>query len=199
MNITLYLVKYFLTLILIITLVETTNAQIMYRTRYRTAIMVESFAISPLGSINVEFLPVRWKNSFLALRTGFGFLPGGKSVATGSAANGAGISIPTSVTYNYLINNLRRGINKRVAVRCQSAPSKIASEWFIEMGAGFTPVAYKGTETRSYSFGIFGLRQQVIFDIPPHPRVVFLRVNFTPSYSFGKYELRGGLGLGVSL
>ena len=193
--------KYFLTLIVIITLVETANAQIMYRTRYRTAIMAESFAISPLGSINVEYLPIRWQNSFLALRTGFGFLPGGggNSVGAVSVSNGGGISIPTSVTYNYLINNLRKSINKRVAVRCQSAPSKIASEWFIEMGAGFTPVAYKGTETRSYSFGIFGLRQQVIFDIPPHPRVVFLRVNFTPSYSFGKYELRGGLGLGVSL
>ena len=190
--------KYFLTLIVIITLVEKANAQIMYRTRYRTAIMVESFAISPLGSINVEYLPIRWKTSFLALRTGFGFLPGGKSVGTAPAIGG-GISVPTSVTYNYLINNLRRGINKRVSLRCQSAPSKIASEFFVEMGAGFTPIAYRGSETRSYSFGIIGLRQQVIFDIPPHPRVVFLRVNFTPSYSFGKFELRGGLGLGVSL
>jgi len=170
----------------------------MYRTRYRTAIMVESFAISPLGSINVEYLPIRWKTSFLALRTGFGFLPGGKSVGTAPAIGG-GISVPTSVTYNYLINNLRRGINKRVSLRCQSAPSKIASEFFVEMGAGFTPIAYRGSETRSYSFGIIGLRQQVVFDIPPRPRVVFIRVNFTPSYSFGKFELRGGLGLGVSL
>jgi len=191
-------VKYFLTLIVIITLVEKANAQIMYRTRYRTAIMVESFAISPLGSINVEYLPIRWKTSFLALRTGFGFLPGGKSVGTAPAIGG-GISVPTSVTYNYLINNLRRGINKRVSLRCQSAPSKIASEFFIEMGAGFTPIAYRGSETRSYSFGIIGLRQQVVFDVPPRPRVVFIRVNFTPSYSFGKFELRGGLGLGVSL
>ena len=190
--------KYFLTLIVIITLVEKANAQIMYRTRYRTAIMVESFAISPLGSINVEYLPIRWKTSFLALRTGFGFLPGGKSVGTAPAIGG-GISVPTSVTYNYLINNLRRGIHKRVSLRCQSAPSKIASEFFIEMGAGFTPIAYRGSETRSYSFGIIGLRQQVVFDIPPRPRVVFIRVNFTPSYSFGKFELRGGLGLGVSL
>lgn len=190
--------KYFLTLIVIITLVEKANAQIMYRTRYRTAIMVESFAISPLGSINVEYLPIRWKTSFLALRTGFGFLPGGKSVGTAPAIGG-GISVPTSVTYNYLINNLRRGINKRVSLRCQSAPSKIASEFFIEMGAGFTPIAYRGSETRSYSFGIIGLRQQVVFDVPPRPRVVFIRVNFTPSYSFGKFELRGGLGLGVSL
>lgn len=190
--------KYFLTLIVIITLVEKANAQIMYRTRYRTAIMVESFAISPLGSINVEYLPIRWKTSFLALRTGFGFLPGGKSVGTAPAIGG-GISVPTSVTYNYLINNLRRGIHKRVSLRCQSAPSKIASEFFIEMGAGFTPIAYRGSETRSYSFGIIGLRQQVVFDVPPRPRVVFIRVNFTPSYSFGKFELRGGLGLGVSL
>jgi hypothetical protein len=171
----------------------------MYRTRYRTAIMAESFAISPLGSINVEYLPVRWQHSFLALRTGIGFLPGGKATGVGEVANGGGISVPTSVTYNYLINNLRKGINKRVSVKCKSAPSKIASEWFVEIGAGITPVAYRSAETRIYNFGILGLRQQVVFDIPPRPRVVFLRVNVTPSYAVGKYELRGGLSLGVSL
>jgi hypothetical protein len=98
-----------------------------------------------------------------------------------------------------LINNLRKGINKRVSVKCKSAPSKIASEWFVEIGAGITPVAYRSAETRIYNFGILGLRQQVVFDIPPRPRVVFLRVNVTPSYAVGKYELRGGLSLGVSL
>lgn len=171
----------------------------MYRTRYRTAIMAESFAISPLGSINVEYLPVRWKNSFMAMRTGIGFLPGGQATGVGEVANGGGISVPTSVTYNYLINNLRKGINKRVSVKCKSAPSKIAAEWFVELGAGATPIAYRSADTRTYTFGILGLRQQVIFDIPPHPRVVFLRANVTPSYVEGKYELRGGLSLGVSL
>jgi hypothetical protein len=161
--------------------------------------MAESFAISPLGSINVEYLPVRWQNSFLALRTGFGILPGGHSTGVGQVANGGGVSVPTSVTYNYLINNLRRGINKRVSVKCKSAPSKIAAEWFIEMGAGFTPIAYRSADTKTYTFGIIGLRQQVIFDIPPHPRVVFLRVNATPSYSIGGFEVRGGVSLGVSL
>lgn len=191
--------KYFLTLIIFLALIETNQAQIMYRTRYRTAIMAESFAISPLGSINVEYLPVRWQNSFLALRTGLGFLPGGQSTGVGEVANGGGISVPTSVTYNYLINNLRKGINKRVSVKCKSAPSKIAAEWFVEAGAGVTPIAYRSADTRTYTFGILGIRQQVIFDIPPHPRVIFLRANVTPSYVVGKYELRGGLSLGVSL
>lgn len=180
-------------------LFETSQAQIMYRTRYRTAIMAESFAISPLGSINVEYLPVRWQNSFMATRLGFGFIPGGKDTGAGQVANGGGVSIPASITYNYLINNLRKGINKRVSVKCKSAPSKIAAEWFIEAGAGITPVAYRSAETRTYTFGIFGIRQQVIFDIPPHPRVVFLRANVTPSYVEGKYEIRGGVSLGVSL
>ncbi|CAH0997562.1 hypothetical protein EMA8858_03696 [Emticicia aquatica] len=171
----------------------------MYRTRYRTAIMAETFAISPLGSINVEYLPIRWQHAFLALRGGFGFMPGGSNTGPGNIANGGGVSVPTSVTYNYLINNLRKGINKRVTVRCKSAPSKIASEWFTEIGAGHTLAAYRSADTRSFVFGILGLRQQVIFDIPPHPRVVFLRLNVTPSYSVGKYELRGGVSLGVSL
>ncbi len=171
----------------------------MYRTRYRTAVMAESFAISPLGSINVEYLPVRWQNSFLALRGGIGFIPGGKDTGIGAVANGGGVSVPASITYNYLINNLRKGIHKRVSVKCKSAPSKIASEWFVEVGAGATPIAYRSADTRTYSFAILGLRQQVIFDIPPHPRVVFLRANVTPSYVEGKYELRGGVSLGVSL
>ncbi|MFY7909559.1 MAG: hypothetical protein ACOVO2_08405, partial [Emticicia sp.] len=147
----------------------------MYRTRYRTAVMAESFAISPLGSVNIEYLPVRWRNSFLSLRGGLGFIPGGKDTGVGEVANGGGVSLPVSVTYNYLINNLRKGINKRVSVKCKSAPSKIAAEWFVEVGAGATPVAYRSAETRTYSFAILGLRQQVVFDIPPHPRVVFLR------------------------
>lgn len=171
----------------------------MYRTRYHSAIMVETFAISPIGSINYEYLPVRWRNGFLATRIGLGFLPGGKETDVGSVTNGGGISVPTSITYNYLINNLRRGINKRVNVKCKSAPSKIASEWFVEAGLGYTFGAYRTTETRSFTFGILGLRQQIVFDIPPHPRVVFIRVNATPSYSVGKYELRGGVSLGVSL
>lgn len=171
----------------------------MYRTRYKSAIMAETFAISPIASINYEYLPVRWTNSFISTRVGLGFLPGGKDTGTGSVTNGGGVSIPTSLTYNYLINNLRRGINKRVSVKCKSAPSKIASEWFVEIGAGYTLAAYRTTETRNFTFGVLGLRQQIVFDIPPHPRVVFLRINVTPSYSIGKYELRGGVGLGVSL
>lgn len=171
----------------------------MYRTRYRTAIMAESFAISPLGSINVEYLPVRWQNSFLSIRGGIGFIPGGKDTGAGQVANGGGVSVPVSMTYNYLINNLRKGIYRRVSVKCKSAPSKIAAEWFVEAGAGATPVAYRSADIRTYSFAILGLRQQVIFDIPPHPRVIFLRANVTPSYVEGKYELRGGLSLGVSL
>ncbi|AFK01892.1 hypothetical protein Emtol_0740 [Emticicia oligotrophica DSM 17448] len=178
---------------------ESSQAQIMYRTRYRAAVMVESFAISPLGSINIEYLPVRWKNSFLATRFGLGFIPGGNPTAISMVTNGGGASLPTSVTYNYLINNLRKGINRRVSLKCKSAPSKIASEWFAEIGAGATPVAYRSAESRFYSFGILGLRQQVVFDIPPHPRVVFLRANLTPSYVEGKYEIRGGISLGVSL
>jgi hypothetical protein len=192
-------VKYLITGIFLLLFFEHGQSQIMYRTRYKTAIMAETFAISPIGSINIEHLPFRWQNSFLAARIGLGFLPGGQETEVGNVTNGGGVSIPTSVTYNYLINNLKKGINKRVSLKCKSAPSKIAAEWFVEVGAGHTLAAYRTTETRSFVFGILGLRQQVIFDIPPHPRVVFLRVNVTPSYSVGKYELRGGISLGVSL
>jgi hypothetical protein len=192
-------VRYLITALFLLIFFEHSHSQIMYRTRYKTAIMAETFAISPIGSINIEHLPFRWHNSFLSTRVGLGFLPGGQETDVGSVTNGGGISIPMSVTYNYLLNNLRRGMNKRVSVKCKSAPSKIAAEWFVEGGAGYTIAAYRTTETRSFTFAIIGLRQQIVFDIPPHPRVVFLRLNVTPSYSIGKYELRGGISLGVSL
>jgi len=161
--------------------------------------MVETFAISPIASLNYEYLPVRWRTSFVSLRAGAGYVPGGAESDNSKVSNSGGISFPTSATYNFLFNNLRKRVFNRVYKRCKSAPSKIASELFGEVGAGYTFVAYRTTETRNFGFGIIGLRQQIVFDIPPHPRVIYIRANVTPSYADGVYELRGGISLGVSL
>ncbi|RYU96512.1 hypothetical protein [Emticicia agri] len=170
----------------------------MYRTRYTSALMVETFASSPIISINYEYLPVRWRTSFMSLRGGIGFLPGG-GVNEFNINNGGGASFPVTATYNLLLNNLRKRIFNRVYVKCKSAPSRIASELFGETGLGYTFGAYPNGDIRHNSYFILGIRQQVIFDIPPHPRVLFLRANVTPSYSLGVFELRGGVSLGVSL
>jgi hypothetical protein len=160
--------------------------------------MVETFATSPILSVNYEYLPVRWRTSFMSLRGGIGFLPGG-GISQFNINNGAGASFPVSATYNFLFNNLRKRIFNRVYVKCKSAPSKIASEFFGETGLGYTFGAYPNGDTRHYSYFILGIRQQVIFDIPPHPRVIFLRANVTPAYAVGKFELRGGVSLGISI
>lgn len=197
------------------------NSQIMYRTRYRRAIYGETFAISPLLSINYEYLPIRWQKSFLSTRAGIGFMPGGKStsstgVVSNAVVSNGGISFPVSVTYNMLMNNLRKGINRRVSNRCNSLPPKISSEIFLEGGVGHSLAMYK-IGNRSFTFAILGLREQIVFDIPPKPRILFIRANFTPAYSvgkvdietggisnlkakytFGNIEMRGGVSLGVS-
>ncbi len=160
--------------------------------------MVETFASSPILSINYEHLPVRWRTSFLSLRGGIGFLPGG-GVNSLNVKNAAGASFPISATYNFLFNNLRKRVFNRVYKRCKSAPSRISSELFGETGLGYTFGAYPDGETRHNSYFIIGLRQQVVFDIPPHPRVIYLRANLTPSYANSKFEMRGGVSLGISI
>jgi hypothetical protein len=170
----------------------------MYRTRYTSAVVVEGFATSPIFSINYEYLPVRWRSSFMSLRGGIGFLPGG-GISSANVNNGAGASFPVTATYNFLFNNLRKRIFNRVSVKCKSAPSRIASELFGEAGLGYTLGAYPNGDIRHNSYFILGVRQQVVFDIPPHPRVIFLRANLTPSYALGEFELRGGVSLGISI
>jgi hypothetical protein len=171
-----------------------TSAQIMYRTRYTTALMAEVTPSSVFPTLNIEYLPVRYQTSFISLRGGMGYEPNG---------NSSGVMFPTSVSYNFLFNNLRKRIFNRVYNKCKSAPSKIASEIFGEVGAGNLFSTYSNTTTVNRVMGIIGIRQQVIFDIPPKPRVVYVRVAFTPTYytnkSLQKIEIqKGGISAGIS-
>jgi hypothetical protein len=185
-------VKYFLTFLLLFIILKSSDAQIMYRTRYKNAIMFEFFGISPVASVNFEHLPVRWRNSFMSSRIGVGYVPGGG----GSKST---FSMPVSITYNQIATNLKQNIYRRVYKRCKSAPSKIATEWMWEAGLGYALVQ-QSTYYRNYAFGIIGFRQQVIFDIPPRPRVIYLRVNYTPAYLEGNFDKeRGGISIGISL
>lgn len=172
------------------------DAQIMYRTRYTTAIMAELTPSSIFPTVNVEYLPARFQNSFIAMRGGMGFEPS-------SSFTASGVMFPASVTYNILFNNLRKRIFNRVYNKCKSAPSKIATEIFGEIGLGNQFSTYANTTTLNRSMAIIGVRQQVIFDIPPRPRVVFVRANLTPmvytNKGFGNIEFqKGGVSVGMS-
>jgi hypothetical protein len=175
--------KILLTLLILIFSLEGIG-QISYRTRYRKAVFIETFAVSPIFSLNVDHAVNRRKNSFTDIRYGIGFVPGSKKRDKfGWSDNG--LSVPMSVTQNFLVNNLKRRILQRVSLKCKSRPSKISVESFLEVGAAYTPVFYGISKPRHNFSGIIGLRQQVVFDIPPKPKVIFFKVQYTPKYYRG--------------
>ena len=162
-------------------------AQIWYRTRYKTAIFGETFAVSPIVSLNMEHAVNRQKRSYTAIRYGLGFVPGAKNKDSfGWKDNG--VSLPLSLTENFLVNNLKRRVKQRVSLKCKATPSKISVEWFGEVGLAYTPVFYGISEPRHQVSGIIGVRQQVVFDIPPKPKVLFLKFQYTPNYKAGNFS-----------
>jgi hypothetical protein len=181
-------------------------AQISYRTRFKTAVVGEVFATSPVVSLNVEHALNRQMKSFVILRYGLGFVPGARK-PTGLGWQDNGVSVPVSISQNFLINNLKKRLKYRVSLRCKSMPSKISIEWFGEAGVGYTPLFYSISEPRHSFAGIVGLRQQMVIDIPPKPKVIFLKVLYTPKYYRGDFSwnpITGntnifGMSLGVSI
>lgn len=169
---------------LLLCLSYTSFGQISYRTRYQRAVLIETFASSPIFSVNIENAVNRRMKSFTTLRYGVGFVPGSKK-STGFGWVNNGISLPVGVTQNFNVNNLQRRVKMRVSMRCKSTPSKIALEWFGEVGASYTPIFYGISAPKHVATGIIGLRQQVIFDIPPKPKVIFVKIQYTPNYSHG--------------
>ncbi len=181
----------------------------MYRTRYKTAILTEMFGISPIASINYEIAPLRYQRNFFTSRVGVGYIPGSKNPPKGIPSD-YGFSFPVGITYNYLVNNLKKGIKKRVMNKCKTKPPKVDFEWFLETGAGCSFAFYQKSSPRQYYYGIIGLRQQMVIDIPPKPKVIYLRVTINPQYfnhkvriitplSNGGYAFSGGVSLGFSL
>lgn len=144
--------------------------QYEYRTQYRTSVMGEYLATSQSPSLNFEVLPYVGKHSFISSRFGVG-IPR------------SGVNFPITLTYNQLVNNIKKQAKSRVSTRCRAEPSRIAVEWFLEAGVGYTHrINIRSTDYNLY-YGIIGLRQQVVIDIPPKPRVFYLRLLYTPEYN----------------
>lgn len=153
--------------------------QISYRTRYKTAMSFEVFGASPIASVNLEKAFNRRMKSFNTFKVGLGLVPGDMTLA---GLKNSGLSVPLGFTQNVNLNNLKRRVKHRVSLRCKAAPSKISAEWFGELGVGYTPVFYTNADPRNYFFGIIGFRQQIVIDIPPKPKVIFLKFQYTPKY-----------------
>lgn len=200
--------KFFLTLFLI-AFYGSAAGQIMYKTRYKSAILLEGFGQSPIVSANYEVAPLRYKNGFWTGRIGVGFVPGIKNPPPGFGS-GAGFSIPVGASYNFLLNNLKKDLTRRVMNKCKTMPAKYDIEWFLEAGGGYTFVKYKTATDRSFLFSMFGVRSQLVINIPPKPRVVFIRATINPVYYNNKvtliykpitggYRFFGGFAIGTSI
>ncbi len=175
----------------------------MYRSRYKSAILLEGFGIGPIMSVNYEMTPIRNQKSYFAGRIGLGYLPA-------NFGNGAGYSIPAGATYNVLLNNLKKGIYKRVMNKCKTKPPKFDLEYFAEMGGGHSWVIYPTSTNRHYFNAYGALKVHMLFDIPPKTKVISLKVSINPrinrsgitfyeSSPLGGENFFGGFALGFSL
>lgn len=180
--------------------------QIMYQTRYKSAIVLEGFGLSPILSANYERAFIRNHKSFWTGRVGFGYLPGMKNPPP-DFAGGNGVSFPVAVSYNAFLNDLSREKRTRYL---NTFPRRYTFEWFLETGLGLTHVAYFQEKDRQFLFTNIGLRTQLKIDIPPKPRVVFLKISLNPVYNNNKFSLLyrseggavrfyGGFALGTSI
>jgi hypothetical protein len=184
-------------------LVQSASAQIMYRSRYKSAVLIEGFGISPIMSVNYEMAPLRYHKSFVAARIGLGYLPAGNG-------NGAGISFPMGASYNMLVNNLKKGIASRVANKCRAKPPKFDLEYFVEVGGGYSWVVYPTGPDRNYFNVLVALKTHLVINTPPKPRVIQLKISVNPrvdksgltfyeTSSLGSENFYGGFAIGFSI
>ncbi len=185
------------------TLVQSASGQLMYRSRYKSAILFEGFGISPIMSVNYEMAPLRYHKSFAAARIGIGYLPA-------SNGNGAGLSFPFGASYNILANNLKKGIASRVNTKCKSKPPKFDLEYFVEMGGGYSWVVYPTGPDRNYFNVLMAIKAHLVIDTPPKPRVIQLKISVNPRIDktgltfyqaspLGGENFYGGFAIGFSI
>jgi hypothetical protein len=163
-------------------------SQISYQSRYKTAFYIEGLGMGPFFSVGLEHAPNRRMKSFTAYRGGVGILFGPKLT---SSARDIGFTLPMSVTKTVVMNNLKKRVKLRVSLRCNAQPPKIATEWFSEMGMGYTPSFYTKTDIRHKFYGLVGFRQQLVINIPPRPKVFYLKVQYTPYFTTFNYTTFG--------
>jgi hypothetical protein len=155
------------------------QAQISYLSKYKSAIYVEGLGMGPFFSLGYEHAPVRKLKNFTAFRTGVGFI-----FESDFSLRNVGVTLPVSVTKSLVVNNLKKRVKHRVSLRCNAQPPKFATEWFSEFGMGYTPAFYSKTDIRHRVYGLIGLRQQIVINIPPRPKVYYLKVQYTPYYTY---------------
>jgi hypothetical protein len=158
--------------------------QIAFQSRYKSAFYVEGLGMGPFFSAGIEYSPNRRMKSFVAYRGGLGVLFGPKLT---NSVRDIGFTLPMSITKTVVMNNLKKRVKLRVSLRCNAQPPKIATEWFSELGLGYTPSFYTKTDIRHKFYGLVGFRQQLVINIPPRPKVFYLKVQYTPFFTTFNY------------
>jgi hypothetical protein len=181
-------------------------SQIGHKTHFKSALNIEILGNSPFASANYEHTFNDSFKSFSSVRAGIGFVAGSiKPNVDGK--HDSGVSFPLAFSHHILLNNLKKQFKYKLSSKCRPAPPRIMVESFGEFGLGFTPVFTTVQEPRQFYFGIIGIRNQVVFNIPPKPKVVFLRLLYTPYFYKNKLVIipmpgRGfvvGASLGMSI
>jgi hypothetical protein len=159
--------------------------QIAYQSRYTSAFYIEGLGMGPFFSLGVEHAPKKRLKSFVAYRTGVGVILGPKKTI---GARDIGFTLPMSITKTLVMNNLKKRVKMRVSLRCNAQPPKIATEWFSEVGLGYTPAYYNKNDIRHKFYGLVGFRQQLVINIPPRPKVFYVKVQYTPYFTTFNYK-----------
>lgn len=168
-------------------------AQNTYKTVYKRAVFMELFGSSPFASFNYEIVPTISEKSFSSFRMGLGYVPGStKPNADGKYDNG--ISFPVGISHNFVINNLKKRFRARVSAKCNPHPPRFSIESFGEVGIVFTPVVSTVSNPRNYTFGVLGLRNQIVFGEPARQHVAYLKIQYTPFFHQKKLWLASSPG-----
>jgi hypothetical protein len=176
------IVKHFYTILLLSCFSSQVYAQKAYKTHYDLAFSVEFMGISPETSLNLEYVPLQYKRSFLSLRVGAGFM----------FMKNRGVSFPSSVTYNLLLTRPN-------SQECNPFPRKTQGEWFLEMGVGQTLASYYDeaiTDKKYYISPILGLRKQILRQ--GFSNIFFYKFQLTPRKIADDWEFYGGISIGSS-
>jgi len=153
----------------------TTLAQLRkpYTKPIRWASTVELGGLSPILSLNAEYVPIQLEKSFLLIRGGIGQLFTGYSLLT----------VPHALTWNVILNGRTRGC----------PPKSPKNSFFAELGVGGVYLV-GATEDITYRWSpILGVRRYFFYN----PRATgFWKAQLTPVVSVQLVPW-GGIGIGL--
>ncbi|WP_420148292.1 hypothetical protein [Spirosoma sp.] len=155
----------------------------LYAQRYQSqlrswkwAATAEAGGVGSAFSVNIEYIPVQFKKSFVTLRGGLGYLGARYSMAT----------VPQSVTWNILLNPNVKDCPPQVPLKSM----------FAEIGLGGAYLV-NSTTTVNYLYGpILGIRRYFLFN---ERTTGFWKAQISPVVTDHNVIPWGGLAIGIVL